>query len=562
MGSNGTTYAAGTPYSTIFPTGQIPAADINPISQKLLAFVPAANTPGGLYSFNPITTSAPDQGIARIDHTFSQKDSAWVSLTFQDSPTTDTLPFTGASLPGFGDVNFLAYKQATASWIHTFNPTTVNEFRPSYQRFNYNAVSPQQAVLPSSLGFTGITPQNTAAAGAPYIGINGYFNLGFSTNGPQPRIDETYEVVDNLTKTIGNHTVKVGFDGKRYNVDNPFFGNNNGSFSFGGSGAYSTGDPAADFLLGIPDSYSQGSGGWIVARTYEYYFYAQDSWKVNQNLTLNYGAGYQIDTPLVNQHFNKEDVNCYRPGQQSTIFPTAPQGLLFPGDQGCTASGYYNHFDHVGPRFGFAYAPGSDANKKFVVRGGFGVYFNRVEEELTLQNLGAAPFSLSSQGIGGIGGTPSFANPFTDIKTGQSVPNPFPFTPAAKGSNVDFNGLGYLPLVINTINPNFTSPYAMNFNLNIQRELPGAMIAQIGYVGALGRHLEMTYEGDPITLAGAAACAASTACIDNRANQHTAYPSHVQYEPAYGTAGVVPYGSVGVQATEGVSSYNSPSRRA
>ena len=98
---------------------------------------------------------------------------------------------------------------------------------------------------------------------------------------------------------------------------------------------------------------------------------------MNQQLTLNYGAGYQIDTPLVNQHYGQESVNCFRPGQQSTIFSTAPQGLLFPGDTGCSSSGYYSHYDHIGPRVGFAYSPGSGSDKKFVIRGGFGISLSR-----------------------------------------------------------------------------------------------------------------------------------------------------------------------------------------
>ena len=355
---------------------------------------------------------------------------------------------------------------------------------------------------------------------------------------------------------VGNHTLKLGFDGKRYNVNNPFLTQNNGNFSFAASGPYSTGNPGADFLLGIPDSYVQSSGGWIVARTYEYYAYAQDSWKVNQKLTLNYGTGYQIDTPLVNQHFNRQGLNCFRPGRQSAVFPTAPQGLLFPGDEGCSDSGYYNHYDHLAPRFGFAYAPGSEGIKKFVVRGGFGVYFNRTEEELTLQNLNAVPFSLTAYGIAGAAGSlgianpsPMFADPYRDISTGQSTPNPFPFTPASRGADVDFSL--YQPLSINAVDPNFTSPYAMNYNLNVQRELPGGMLLQIGYVGSLGRHLQMTYEGNPISPAGQAACAADPVCIDNRANQHVLYPSHAMYAP-----GDV-FGSVGIQSTTGVSSYHS-----
>ena len=551
VGSNGQTYAAGTPYRTIFAGNVIPAVDFNPISQKLLSYVPLPNLPGNIYSFNPITTTRSDQGIARLDHNFGPKDSAFVSLFFQNTPTADTLPFTGSTLPGFGDQNIAAYKAATADWSHTFSPTTLNEVRLSYLRFNYLAVVPQTPTLPSTLGFA-INPQNTASAGIPFIGVTGLFSLGFSTNGPQPRIDETYEIADNFSKVSGNHTMKFGFDGKRYNVDNPFFGRNNGSYSFGGTGRYSTGDPGADFLLGIPDSYGQGSGGWIVARTYEYYFYAQDSWKARNNLIFNYGAGYQIDTPLENQHFDQEALNCFFPGQQSTIFPTAPLGLLFPGDTGCTKSGYHPHYDHVGPRFGFAYSPGGSDNapSKVSIRGGFGIYFNRSEEELALQNLGAVPFSLTSSGIGDVGGRPSFANPFVDIATGRTLANKFPFTPATPGStNVNFSS--YLPLSINTVSPNFTSPYAMNYNLNVQRELPGSMVLQLGYVGAQGRHLILDYEGNPISLAGQAACAADIQCINNRNNQHVLYPSHALRAP-----GNI-FASVGIQGTEGVSSYNS-----
>ena len=553
VGENGTTYAAGTPYSTIFPTGHIPAADINPVSAKLLStYVPLPNVAGSsLYSFNPIANNTVDQGIARVDHVMAH-DAFWASLIFQDNVALQTLPFTGSSLPGFAESDISARKNIEADWTHTFNGSTLNELRASWLRFNYQDVYPTQITQPASLGFTGINSQFSQYASVPYVGITGYFNLGFSTNGPQPRVDSTYELADNFSKVVGRHTMKFGFDGKRYNVDNPFAYLNNGSFSFGGIGAYTTGDTGADFLLGIPDSYNQDSGGAIYAKTYEYYFYAQDSWKVSNQLTVNYGIGYQIDTPLVNSNFGSEDLNCFIPGQQSKIFPTAPVGLNFPGDLGCTSSGYQAHYKHFGPRLGFAYNPDmgwlTGGAGKTVIRGGFGIYYNRSEEELTLQNLTAVPFSIFSTGIGDIGGSPSFAAPFTDVSTGQSIPNKFPLTPPQKGSNVDFSF--FEPLDFSTINPNFTAPYAMNYNVNIQRQLAGSMILQVGYVGSQGRHLETTYEGNPITPAGQAACAASPTCIANRSIQSILYPTHTAYAP-----GNV-FASVGVQATVGDSHYN------
>jgi hypothetical protein len=550
VGSNGVTYPAGTPYSTIFAGGTIPSADINPIAAKLLStYVPLPNLGTNIYSFNPIQTNTVDQGIARLDHTFNEHDSMWVNLSFQHNQAPETIPFTGATVPGFGDESTESFKFFTADWTHTFSPTTLNELRVSYLRFNFVTVEPQTPTLPSSAGFA-INPEDAAGAGLPFMTLTGYFNLGFSTNGPQPRIDSTYELADNLSKVAGKHTLKFGFEGKRYNVDNPFNGNNNGNYTFNGTGLYSTGDPAADFLLGIPDSYAQGSGGWIDAKTYEYYAYAQDNWKVTEKLTINYGAGYQIDTPLVNKHFGGEDVNCFIPGEQSSVFPTAPNSVLYPGDPGCTASGYHSHYDHIGPRFGFAYSPGGGSSPSWVIRGGFGVYFNRSEEELSLQNLGVPPFSITS--IGAV--NPTFANPFVNIATGAVTPNPFPFVAPAKGSSVNF--APYEPLSLNVISPNFTDPYSMNYNLNVQKQLSGSMLLQIGYVGSLGRHEELTYEGDPISPSFSAACATNSACIANAVNQQasstgalsTIYSSLV---PANVLA------SVGYQATDGNSEYNS-----
>jgi hypothetical protein len=337
-------------------------------------------------------------------------------------------------------------------------------------------------------------------------------------------------------------------------VDNPFEGENNGQFVFNGGGQYSTGDPAADFLLGFPDAFIQQSGAVQDFRSYEVYAYFQDSWKVKHNLTINYGSGYQIDTPLTNQHFNGLDNNCFIPGQQSGVFPTAPLGLNFPGDKGCTTSGYYTRYDHIAPRIGFAFSPDgggplTGGPGKFVIRGGFGVYFDRTEEELGLQQISAAPFLLTSFGAGNIGGSPSFINPYTDVASGNVAPNPFPFQAPTKGSSPNF--APYEPLDINVVNPNLTDPYSMNFNLNVQRELPSSTILQIAYVGALGRHLELAYEGNPISPAGQAECATDPACIANKTSQAGAYPSHTLYAPGN------EFVSVGTQATRGTSEYNS-----
>lgn len=555
VASNGATMAAGTPYNVLFPTGQIPAADFNPLSAKLMnQYVPSPNQPGNLFGYDAIETQKANQGIARIDETISNKDAVWGSFYRENIPTVHNLPFIGSTLPGFGETDLQFNTQLIGAWNHTFNPTTLNELRFSFTRTNYNAVAPTNPALPSSFGFQGITPEFPNNASMPFVNVLGYFNLGFSPDGPQPVVENTYQLDDNFSKVHGKHTMKFGFDGRRYEVANPFEAVNNGEFSFAGAGPYSTGDPGADFLLGFPDSYLQQSGGVQDFRTYEIYLYAQDSWKVKNNLTLNFGAGYQIDTPLENQHFNKLDNNCFIPGQQSVIFPTAPVGLDFPGDKGCSTSGYYPRYDHIAPRFGFAWSPDlggpiSGNGKKFVIRGGFGIYFDRTEEELGLQQLSAAPFLISATGASAIGGSPSFTDPYVDIATGNVATSPFPFVAPTKGQSVNF--APFEPLDINVVNPNLTDPYSMNFNLNVQRELPSSMILQVAYVGSLGRHLEVTYEGNPISPSGQAACAANPTCIQDRTTQALDFPSHTLYAPGN------EFLSVGTQATRGNSEYNS-----
>jgi Carboxypeptidase regulatory-like domain len=566
VGEDGITHPAGTAFNVLFPTGHIPAADFNSISKNLLnTFVPLPNAAANQFSFSPFNTAKTHQGIARVDHNLTSSDLLWGVAIFQQNSSTQGLPFTGATLPGFESFSTAAIKNFTISENHTFNSSTLNELRVGYFRLNFDAVEPQKPVLPSAFGFTGITPQNTKGAGLPTIAIPGFFTLGFSDNGPQPRKDQNYQITDNFSKIVGRHSLKFGFDARRFQVDNPFFFENNGHFDFGATGAFSTGDALADFLLGFPDDFAQNSGGAINARAYEYYAYAQDLWKIRNNLTLTLGAGYQIDTPYQNRQFGGLAYNCIIPGQQSKVFPTAPVDLNFPGDNNCTNSGTSIKYGHIGPRIGFAWSPNwgpvsGGGTGKFSVRGAFGVYFNRFEEETALQNLGAPPFGVGTAGAGDFGGSPAFATPFSDISGGGSEANKFPFIPPTPGSPVDFTF--FEPMDLNTNDPNLSTPYAMNFNLGIQREFAGNTVFSVGYVGSLGRHLYRAYEGDPITAAGQAACAASPSCKNSalaRTFQHEIFPQHTllgQNLTQCPTANGDCFASVGTQFTDGNSNYN------
>ena len=540
-GEDGTVYPAGTPYSTLFPTGTIPSADFNSLSVSLLnKFVPLPNS-GTEYDFNPVVTGVTDQYLTRIDENISSKDALWGSWMWQRNPTTDTLPFTGATLPGFPEVDQRHLGNYSLTWNHTFGGGTLNEARFGYTRFNYGAVLPVNVLNPSSVGFTGITTQNPSGSSWPVIGVTGYFTLGFSTNGPQPRLDQTYQVDDNFTRISGRHTFKMGFDMRRFQVYNPFANVLDGNYTYGGTGVYSTGDPGADFLLGIPDTYGQGGGDIINARGREYYFYFQDQFKIRKNLTLTYGTGWQVDTPTIDIYHSNHAMTAFRPGKQSTIFPNAPEDYLFQGDPGVNATGT-TKYGHFGPRIGFAWSPGGAG--KWAIRGGYGIYFDRELEEQTLQFLAAPPFSLSSTGAAACSGSPSFANPFADIATGALCPNPFP-VPSNPPSNVDFSP--YLPMFPYAVDPNTSVPYSQNFNLTVERQLSGNTILSAAYVGALGRKEVILRELNPgLNPSG---CAADPNCVANRTYQGFNDPQNFQYYP-------LTFAGIGNNQTTGMSNYN------
>jgi len=540
----------------------LPTKAFNPIAAALIAkYVPVANS-GTRYIFSPQITTVQDQGIGRIDFNPSTRDQIYFIGIYQHLPTVRTLPFTGSTLPGFGDQNTSEIRQFSFGYSRQITSTALNEFALHYTRFNFGSVLPQQVVLPSTAGFP-INPQNTAGAGLPRINITGAFSLGFSSNGPQPRIDQNYQLDDNFSKVVGHHSLKFGYDGRRFNVDNNFSGNNNGTFGFSTSNPNSSGNALLDFVLGNPSTYNQGAGGRISAVALENYFYGQDTWKAMNSLTINYGVGYQIDTAIHNRQFGGKGINCFIPGQQSKVFPSAPLSLNFPGDPGCNdAQGATAPLNDVGPRIGFAYSPelgflSGGQSHKLSIRGGYGIYYNRTEEEGSLQNLSQAPFGISSAGVADSvpGARPSFPNPYQDIQTGKTYKNPFPATFPKPGDPAAV--FSQIPLYISQYAPRYRAPYSENFNLTVERELPGKIVATASYVGALGRHNQFTVEGNPITQAGHDACLADPACIANMDSQPTLYPSHTLFpQPLNPVTKSTHFHSNGVITTEGSSNFN------
>jgi Carboxypeptidase regulatory-like domain len=495
--TSGPKCAAGTPFSTLFASGNIPTQDFNPLAVTLLnKYVPTANLAGDKFSFNASQPTTDYQYILRIDQNFGARDTLWGTYFQEGYNNTATVPFNGANLPGFGMTNQQHWKYLTLSWTHIFNDHLLNEFRLGWARYNYHSVFPTTPTLPSSLGFD-ITPQDPSGAGVPYIGVTGLFTLGFSDFGPQPRIDSNYQGVDNLQLVKGRHTLKFGVDIRRFYYNNPFFGAfNSGYYSFAPTGAFSTGNAGADFLLGIPAFYLQGSGAALNAYANQYYTYVQDEFKLRPNLTVIFGTSWVVDSPFLDISNNGHAQVAWRPGVQSTLFPGAPLGVVYQGDPGVNAGGR-TRYGQFGPRLGFAWSPDAGwltgGPGKTSVRAGFGIYYDRSEGEQDLQTLGLPPFAISTALGAPTGSTvnPGFATPYTDLVTGAATPNPYPF----KGvpSTVDFlTTPGFTPLwsaCCAALGADTRDPAAYNYNFTIERQLSSSTILTLGYVGSQSRYL-------------------------------------------------------------------------
>ncbi|HTW46834.1 MAG TPA: carboxypeptidase-like regulatory domain-containing protein [Acidobacteriaceae bacterium] len=550
----------------------IPTASWNPLAASLVSkYVPAANqtetNSSGITSyldnFNTANSAAQDQGILRADYHPTQNDTFWASSIFQSSPDIVQLPFGGADLPGFTQVDASHIKMFNADYTHTFNGSTLNDFRAGYFRFNFSAVNPQTIVAPSSVGFN-ITPQDPQM-GLPNMGLAGYFTLGFSFEGPQPRKDTNLLGSDTFTKIIGNHTMKFGATYEQFGVENPYYADNNGVFSYNGGGSYSSGDPAIDFVLGIPDSYTQASGSIIDAISHEYYVFGQDSWKAGRDLVLNFGIGWDAETPWANHQYAGHGITCWYNGTQtSNVYPGGPPGLQYSGDPGCSTYGEaYTRWDNFAPRIGFDWSPsagpsaliGNPGSHDFSLRGGFGLFYNRDSEEEALQNLSSPPYFFETHGAADFGGSPGFLNPFADVAGNGSETNPFPYSLPPFGQPL--NWPNYAEGDFSNVDAKYLPSYAYNFFLGIQRALPGNMVLAVQYVGSLGRKLPRVTEDDPVTAAGHAACLANSSCSSAGAAIHLYFPQYTA-QPATVPGTSIPwYLSVGDQLSSGASSYNS-----
>ena len=462
------------------PGSKVPFID--PAAQQVLQLYPSPNATDvngvlDLFNTTQILRDTEDQAGLRIDHYLSSRDSLNFRYMFLNGTLFDPLSTSGAGVPGFPVGEDHRTQNFVAQFTHTFSPTVVNIARLAFLRNKFLFDEHLNNASPASLGFE-YQPTLGVAAGPPFIqfGGGGYASIGDPITGPRDTYENAWAAAESLTWVRARHDLKFGADYRRdqINVVNGIA--SNGFFVFIPA---PLSNAFANFLIGQPYLFLQGGGdlpggGGDLSRGLrgnDFNFYAQDTYKVNSRLTLNLGLRYDLPSPYTEIR-NRQ--NLFVPGMQSRVLPTAPAGLLYPGDPGVPGGLIPTDRRAFAPRVGFAWDP--MGNSHWLVRSAYGIFYD--------------PYY---NGQGGPLQTPISAPPY--LRTAQllfpgSLSNPF-------ASGNPFASQFAEPMTLLTLSPQLRLPYAQDWNLTIERSFGNDWLLEAGYVGTKGTRLPRFIEGNP-----------------------------------------------------------------
>jgi len=524
----------------------IPLTCLDPTAVDLLQYIPTPLSTSGALVTTPVQPTRGDQFTVRFDHRLNSKQNLSVYYYFDDDHTIS--PFAvfeaaGASVPGFGSIINDRYQQWNFTHTWTLSNATVNEFRFNYNRegqgtFQHpiftttvqnSCPTPPSWLLAAfpagSTPFcfddlqpgnpTGIHPHiGPEHEGLPFIQVSGGFNIGNNGEGELPQVGNSFQWSDSISKVMGTHSLKFGGDVRRQRFDQLLYFDVNGEFFVDQTSVNTTdGDSAlSDYLLGLPGGYGQGSAQHENVRSTGLYLFAQDSWKMKPNLTLNYGLRWELNTPIAD--IGKR-VQTFRPGEVSKVYPCmdtvntdcssmTPVGLVVPGDPGVSNALTQTYYKAFAPRIGLAWSPGTSG--KTSIRTGWGLFYNPVEQLVLEQFSAEPPFGGSTFPFNTL-----FNQPFVD-QGGPAITYPNPFGLASlsgvngildppRNQPVDWGMFRPITL-FGQFQPHMRSQYSAQYNLTIQRQLTNDLKLELGYVGSQGHRLLATHDinyGNPQT---------------------------------------------------------------
>jgi len=505
----------------VFPGAEIPQTAFATPATKMLQFIPTPNL--GTDEFSTGAESqrlGDDKGSMRLDVNTARY-GTFSAYYFADNYNLDNpypSGFGGATLPGpdgaYDATSSGRDQMIVLSNTKTFGSDLVNEAHIGYVRLN-NSLGVPKGGVGVSLADQGLSSGSEGIQqGFPqYAGVEMLYFNSFAV-GTNPffvaQVNNTIDSAESLSKVVGNHTMKFGGQYIWYGVKQAPDLVANGTFSFFGSGTQSTGNGFADFLLGLPDFYSQQSSPPFHEFSATAGVFAEDSWRVRPSLTINYGLRWDYIRGWSELH---NQGTTLIPGVQSQTFPGAPLGYVVPGDrlpngQMIPSTLAPTPLDDFSPRLGIAYSPSwskgllgklSGGPGKTSIRLGAGRFFTAIEGLTIAYPTGNPPYGLTYTSPE----PPVMATPFVGALTGTQYMQQFPVEVPAYGhspSNPDPNvpWSRYTPIsgAVSYFYQNKT-PYSMGLNLTVERQVAKNTVVTAGYVGSLGRHLMTVVEANP-----------------------------------------------------------------
>jgi hypothetical protein len=498
----GYTVTANEPYSQVFPAGMIPKAAWSAPAQRLLQYIPPPNVSATQFSTSAFAqTNRDDKASARLDaDTLIGRISTYY---FVDDYTLDN-PYPsqqgGASIPGFDALNTGRAQMLSMSITKVLGANTVNEFGVGYLRYD-NIIGQPKGGLGVSLASQGfVTGANSPGIFVQAAEFEGVENITFPTfvmGVPitnETQVNNTYYISDTFSRVFGSHTVKVGGEFHLDQVNEHPNGTFNGTFNINGT---ETGSAYADFLLGTPSNFTQSSGQHFYLRNKYSGFFAQDSWRLRNDLTINGGLRWDIIAPW-SEKYNQ--LQTYIPGQQSVLFPGAPLGFVAAGDSGVPNTIAPTSYGNFAPRLGIAYAPNFESgfgkllfgsSGRSSIRASYGIFYTAFPGLSAGIMYAVPPFGFNYLSPA----PPLLATPFITAATGANNGQRFPFafpphdvSQSNPDNNVDWSN--FTPIAAD---PFFyyrnRAPYLSNYMLSVQRQLSHDVVLTASYVGNQGHHL-------------------------------------------------------------------------
>lgn len=452
-----------------FPGDVIPAFRLDRSALTIQdRYVPLSNLPNSFYEVSRPDPLDTDEATFKLDHNFSATRALAVSYFYQKG--TDTQPLsgvagttTGGNIPWVDRDFTWAQHNFNVADTSTLSPTLLNQLRFTYMRqFGGRVNNPA-----ISLGDLNSTFAIQGEPTLPRLTIAGYFTGQTSIAGPDAGSDYV-ALRDSFSMSRGNHMLKFGGEVSYESIVLDTLLDNYGVFTFNGA---STGNAYADFLLGIPATMTQDAPIRKKDRGAYVSLFAQDDVRVHPRLTLNLGVRYDLQFPLTDPQNRKL---AFVPGAQSQVSPTAPEGLLFPGDPGVGSGIVQADINNVAPRLGIAWDPKGDG--RMAVKAAAGIFYGSITGNEWNTTADNQPFTVRQS----FPTVNTLADPYTNLPGGVA-PFPFVYDP----DNPRFT----LPAQVFGPSLDFVWPYTYQTNVTVEKELWQRVSVSASYVGALGRRL-------------------------------------------------------------------------